>query len=106
MLFLNRTELNDRELVRSVHVYDPLGQTHSPASSDHYSHVKVVLFCDILKSGRTCVKIVFTTDHNCGSASWIKNHHAMPCNLINSKAVPLFTIVSFHFWSRIVCGFP
>ena len=30
-------------------INDPLGQTHSPASSDHYSHLKVVLFCDILK---------------------------------------------------------
>ena len=29
-------------------IYDPLGQTHSPTSSDH---LKVVLFCDILKSG-------------------------------------------------------
>ena len=35
------------------HVCDPLGQTHSPASSDHYSHLKVVLFCAILKSGLT-----------------------------------------------------
>ena len=31
---------------------DPLGQTYSHASSDHYSHLKVVLFCcEILKSG-------------------------------------------------------
>ena len=26
-------------------IYDPLGQIHSPASSDHYSHLKIVLFC-------------------------------------------------------------
>ena len=32
-------------------INDPFGQTHSPASSDHYSHLKVVLFCEILKSG-------------------------------------------------------
>ena len=30
---------------------DPLGQTHSPDSSKYYSRLKVVLFCDILKSG-------------------------------------------------------
>ena len=29
---------------------DPLGQTHSLASSEHYSHLKIVLFCVILKS--------------------------------------------------------
>ena len=28
---------------------DPLGQTHSPASSDHYFHLKFVLLYDILK---------------------------------------------------------
>ena len=28
---------------------DPLGQIHNPASSDHYSHLKIVS----LKSGRT-----------------------------------------------------
>ena len=26
---------------------DPLDQTHSPASSDHYSHLKLVLICEI-----------------------------------------------------------
>ena len=26
---------------------DPLGQTHSPANSGHYSHLKVILFCEI-----------------------------------------------------------
>ena len=31
-------------------INDPLGQPHSPASSDHYSHLKIVLFCVILKS--------------------------------------------------------
>ena len=32
-------------------INDPLGQTHSPTSSDHYSHMKVRLFSEILKSG-------------------------------------------------------
>ena len=32
-------------------INDPLGQTHSPSSSDHYSRLKVVLFSVILKSG-------------------------------------------------------
>ena len=31
-------------------INDPLGQTHSLASSDHYFHLKFVLFCDTLKS--------------------------------------------------------
>ena len=30
-------------------INDPLGQTHSPASRDHYSHLKFVLFCEISK---------------------------------------------------------
>ena len=32
-------------------IYDPLGQIYSPFSSDHYCHLKVILFCEILKSG-------------------------------------------------------
>ena len=32
-------------------INDPLGQTNSPASSDQFSRLKVVLFCEILKSG-------------------------------------------------------
>ena len=32
-------------------INDPLGQTHNPASSDHYFHMKIVVFCKILKSG-------------------------------------------------------
>ena len=59
-------------------INDPLGQTHSPASSDHYkSHLNFVLFCENFKSGtygqtdNTC-KIVITTGRDCWSASWIK----------------------------------
>ena len=32
-------------------INDPLGRTNSPASSDHYSDLRVVLFCEISKSG-------------------------------------------------------
>ena len=32
-------------------INDPLGQTHNPAISDHYSHLKVVLFREFLKRG-------------------------------------------------------
>ena len=32
-------------------INDPLGQTHSPASSDHYSHLKVVVLRDFEKWG-------------------------------------------------------
>ena len=53
---------------------DPLDQTHSPTSSDLYSHLEVVLFLKILKSeDRPTVrsKIVITTGRDCGSAEWI-----------------------------------
>ena len=53
---------------------DLLGQTHSPASSDHYSHLKIVLFCEIVKSGdgRTTppVKIVITTGRDVNVTSF------------------------------------
>ena len=55
-------------------INDPLGQTHSPASSYHYSHLKVVFVLrDFEKWGRTDVrtdgqtpraKIVITTDRD------------------------------------------
>ena len=32
-------------------INDPLVQTHSPTSSDHYFQAMFVLFCDVLKSG-------------------------------------------------------
>ena len=61
-------------------INDPPSQTHSPAYSNHYSRLKFVLLCEILKSmdGRTdgltpLVKIVITAGRNCGSASWINN---------------------------------
>ena len=36
-------------------INDPLGQTYCPSSNDHYSHLKIVLFYEILnlKVGRT-----------------------------------------------------
>ena len=50
----------------------PLGKTQCPGSSDHYSNLKVVLFCEILKSGDVRLgKIVITTACDYGSASWI-----------------------------------
>ena len=88
-------------------INDPLGQTHSPASSDHYSHLKVVLFCEILKSpdgrtdGRTPrAKIVITTGRDCGSASWI-NRTLQKClrsysffysNQSHNRLISLFSI--------------
>ena len=48
-------------------------------SSDHYSHLKFALFCEILKSRNERsdaqtprMKIVINTGLDCGSASWIK----------------------------------
>ena len=32
-------------------ISDPLGQTHSPAGSENYFHLKFVLLCEFLKSG-------------------------------------------------------
>ena len=54
---------------------DPLGQSHSPASSAHYSPLTIVLFCEILKSGdgRTKGRAYRQHMRDCGSASWIKN---------------------------------
>ena len=51
-------ELMDTRVV----INDPLGQSHSSASSDNNIYFKIVLFCSILKSGKwertTCVKTV------------------------------------------------
>ena len=48
-----KTQPNPQQDMYAIN--DPLGQTHSPASSDHYSGLKVALFCEILKNvdGRT-----------------------------------------------------
>ena len=53
-------------------INDPLGQTQSPAGSDHYSHLKVES-CFAKKYGRTdtTVEIVINTGRECGLASWI-----------------------------------
>ena len=53
-------------------INDPLGQTHSLASSDHY----FMLFCfaRFEKWGRTYVqKTMITTGRDFGSAEWINN---------------------------------
>ena len=62
------------ESTRHVFINDPHGQTHSLTSTDHYSSLKVVLFCEILKSGdgqTSLVKIVINIGRDCGSASWV-----------------------------------
>ena len=38
-------------VIKDSAINDPLGQTNSPASSDHYFHLKIVVFCMILKNG-------------------------------------------------------
>lgn len=55
-------------------INDPFDQSHSLASSNHYAHLKLVLLCQILKSGphvdgrkdwqTTCAIIVITTDRS------------------------------------------
>ena len=61
-------------------INDPLGQTQSPASSDHYFYLKLGLLWEIFKSGdgrmdvqTECEKIVTTTDRDCGSVKWINS---------------------------------
>ena len=41
-------------LYKTCVINDPLGQTHSPTSSDDYGHLTCVLLCDILKIGNLC----------------------------------------------------
>ena len=67
-------------------INDPLGQTHSPSSSDHYSHLKVVLFCENFKSDDTTCKIVITTGFDRGLASWI-NLSPLPLNNFTKQGV-------------------
>ena len=45
------------------------------ASTVHYSHYKIALFCTILKSADGLIerKIVTFTCRDCGLAKWIKN---------------------------------
>ena len=52
------------ETGHACHQYS-LGKTHSPSSSDHYSRLNFVLFCEIEKSGvwTKRAKIVITTGH-------------------------------------------
>ena len=51
-------------------INDPLGQTHSPDSSDHYSHLKFVLFSGILKSGNGRIDTTWkNSDHYLPSMS-------------------------------------
>ena len=52
-------------------INDALGQTHITATSDHHSHLKVVLFFEILKSGdgqtsRVKIGITITTGNTVG----------------------------------------
>ena len=51
-------------------INDPLGQTHSLASSEHCFHF--VLFGLIWKVGMD-LRTMISTGHDCGLAEWIKN---------------------------------
>ena len=51
---------------------DPLGQSHSLASSEHCFHLKFLLKKWARTDIRTtCVKTIITTGRDCGSAEWI-----------------------------------
>ena len=49
-----------------VAVNDPLGQTHSPTGSNHYSHLKFVLFCEIFEKSRRTYRCTDNTCENSG----------------------------------------
>ena len=59
---LNNDENNNNKTYVSN---DPLGQTHSSTSSDHYFQTTFALFCDVLKStdGRTNGNMCENNDH-------------------------------------------
>ena len=81
-------------------INDALCQTHSPASSDHYFSLKVVLFCKILTDGQTTrAKIVITTGCDCDSVSWIKNMTVPNWGMVKRKI--LKDLLSFFFHIKI-----
>ena len=47
---MNIANLSKYAIDKTCVINDPLGQTHSPTSSDHYFHATFILFCDILKT--------------------------------------------------------
>ena len=56
-------------------INDTLGQTHSPASSNHYFRLKyMVCFEKRLRTDDMCETII-TTGCNCGLAKWINNYN-------------------------------
>ena len=78
-------------------INDPLDQTHSPASCDHYSHLIIVLLCEILKSEdrrtykrtdvrKTCVKIAITTGRDQLSLELTSVIGSRPIDWKNSSA--------------------
>ena len=58
----------------------PLVQTHSPANSDHYSCLKVVLLCEIFKSGDGCTDNTTENSDRCRPWLWV--------DLVDQFAIP------------------
>ena len=52
-------------------INDPLGQTHSSISSDHYFKATFALFCDIVKSGNGCTYGQQSCKNNDHSQTWL-----------------------------------
>ena len=74
-----------------------------PTSSDHYSHLKVDLFSEILKNKHA--KIVITTGRDCGSGSWINYIHTCPTSVRPqnlAKQNKLSRESNVHYYSVIV----
>ena len=65
---------------------DPLGQTHSPAGSDHDSRLKLFCFArfsKVVTDGRTtCVKTMIITCRDSGSAEWITDDTFFLCGSV------------------------
>ena len=69
----------DKYSKKEAGVTDPLGQIYNPASSDHYSHLKVVMFCEFRKVRMNVWTDVWTdttqenSDHYRPYRPWINN---------------------------------
>ena len=76
--FFPNGETTNTNCYKTGVINDPLGQTHSLASSEHCYRLKFVLFWQLGTYWRTyerttCAKTMITTGRYCGLAEWIIN---------------------------------
>ena len=81
-------------------INDPLGQTHSLASSQHCFYP--IFF--VLKSGdgrKTCAKTMITAGRDCGSASWINKELEIKKAISHSSSLlHFFCKALFRLWLK------